>query len=400
MLTFLLCGAVLLLAACTFNMEEPNQGPTDGLGSSELQELLEGKDEGQNIPEAKQPDPPKEPIRSTVTLHAVGDILVSNSMIKDARVTDESYDFTKMFEYVKPYLQNADLAIANQETVVGGVELGLSGYPRFNSPVEIADAVVDTGFHVVTLANNHTLDRDEKGVLMSREYWDTLDILTTGAYVSEEDRNEVRLIEINGIQFAVLNYTYGTNGIPIPENKEYLVNLIDEQLIEQDVQKAQLLADVIIVALHWGNEYEVMPNEEQKRLAQFISDLGVDIILGTHPHVLQPPAWITREDGKRTFVAYSLGNFLSSQDQLPRLIGGVIGLDITKVEKGDQVDIELSNPTFYATYNYYSNWRNFKLYPMDRLNEKLLPNFEQHYENIQQHMRTYIEDLTIVKTPE
>lgn len=400
MLTFLLCGAVLLLAACTFNTEEPHQGQTDELGSSELQELLEGKDEGQSIPEAKQPDPPKEPIRSTVTLHAVGDILVSNSIINDARVTDESYDFTKMFENVKPYLQNADLAIANQETVVGGVELGLSGYPRFNSPVEIADAVVDTGFHVVTLANNHTLDRDEKGVLMSREYWDTLDILTTGAYVSEEDRNEVRLIEINGIQFAVLNYTYGTNGIPIPENKEYLVNLIDEQLIEQDVQKAQLLADVIIVALHWGNEYEVMPNEEQKRLAQFISDLGVDIILGTHPHVLQPPAWITREDGKRTFVAYSLGNFLSSQDQLPRLIGGVIGLDITKVEKEDQVDIELSNPTFYATYNYYSNWRNFKLYPMDRLNEKLLPNFEQHYENIQQHMRTYIEDLTIVKTPE
>ncbi|GAA0371138.1 CapA family protein [Bacillus horti] len=388
LLTLVLSGCSLLQSDHSQDSNIPSQ--------EELNQANGDEEKKGNIVEEEPID--FEPIVSKVTLQAVGDMLISDSIISDAQQSDGTYDFTGMVARIKPYLQTADLAIVNQETIIGGVDLGLSGYPMFNSPVEVADMLVDTGFHVATLANNHTLDRGEEGILNALAYYQTLDILTTGAYVSEEDRNQTPLIEINDIQFAVLNYSYGTNGIPVPENKEYLVNLIDKELIERDVKQAIELADVTIVAMHWGNEYEIMPNEEQIELAQFMSDLGVDIILGTHPHVLQPPDWLTGESGNQTFVAYSLGNFLSSQDRLNRLIGGVVGVDVTKTIHEDRTEIELAAPSFLVTYNYYSNWRNFELFPMDEVTEDRLAGVNEEYEQIQQHLRTFIPDLTIVQS--
>src|SRR5690606_16862438 len=186
----------------------------------------------------------------------------------------ETFHFDDMFQAVKPYLEKPDITFANQESMIGGKELGLSTYPTFNSPFEIGDTLKRVGVDVVSMANNHTLDRGEKAILNAIQHWNKIGMLYVGAYASEEDKAKIRTIEKNGITFSFLAYTYGTNGIPVPKDKPYLVNLIDKEKIEADIQQAKELSDVVVVSLHFGNEYERMPNESQKELAQFIADAG------------------------------------------------------------------------------------------------------------------------------
>ncbi|MFC6602406.1 CapA family protein [Ectobacillus funiculus] len=173
-----------------------------------------------------------------------------------------------MFAAVKPYIEKADVAFANQESIIGGVEIGLSTYPSFNSPIEIADALAFTGFDVMSLANNHALDRGEQALQRSLSYWDKLNIVRTGAYTSQEDRNTIRTFSKNGITCAVLSYTYGLNGIDTLQ-KPYLVNLMQPEQMKQDVEQAKQIADAVIVILHFGTEYETLPNSSQKEVTQF-----------------------------------------------------------------------------------------------------------------------------------
>ncbi|MCD8500583.1 MAG: CapA family protein [Bacillaceae bacterium] len=245
---------------------------------------------------------------TSATIAGVGDILIHESLNTDA-YKDGTFDFRPMLELVKPYLQNADLAFANQETMLGGVELGLTGYPRFNSPVEVGDALLDAGIDIVSIANNHTIDIGEKAIINAINHYNQIGMLYTGSYLSEEDKKEIRLIEKNGIVFSFLAYSYGTNGIHVPEGKEYLINLIDIGAINEEIIRAKAISDVVVLSLHFGNEYEPLPNETQKLMAEEFAKTGADIIFGHHPHVLQPFDWIDQEDGRRTFVAYSLGNF-------------------------------------------------------------------------------------------
>jgi poly-gamma-glutamate synthesis protein (capsule biosynthesis protein) len=216
----------------------------------------------------------------------------------------------------------------------------------------------------------------------------------TGAFKSEEDRDDIRTVIKNGISFSFLSYSYGTNGLPVPEDKPYLINLIDLSLIKQDVEAAKVLSDVVVVSMHWGNEYETVPNQTQLDLANELSRMGVDIIIGHHPHVLQPMDWIERADGSRTFVMYSLGNFLSSQEGVERLTGGIGGVEITKTAYPGKSVISLSNPSFVPTYGYYKNKRDFEIIPMVQLNDSYLPNYLTYYESTQNHMMTFIKDLT------
>ncbi|MFC6040687.1 CapA family protein [Paenisporosarcina macmurdoensis] len=361
--------------------------------------------EAAKVVKAMETDVPKEktipvdiafekPVATSAKLVAVGDILLHQPVYHDAATAQGGYDFSSMFTKVQPYLEEADIAVANQETMIGGAELGLSSYPLFNSPYEIGDALKETGIDVVTIANNHTLDKGEKAIVNAITYWDSIGMTYTGAFKSEEDRDTIRTVIENGISFSFLSYSYGTNGLPVPEDKPYLINLIDLSLIKQDVEAAKALSDVVVVSMHWGIEYESVPNQTQLDLANELSTMGVDIIIGHHPHVLQPMDWIERADGSRTFVMYSLGNFLSSQEGVERLTGGIGGVEITKTAYPGKSVISLSNPSFVPTYGYYKNKSDFEIIPMVQLNDFHLPNYLTYYESTQNHMMTFIKDLT------
>lgn len=344
----------------------------------------------------KEPEKKEKPKVTSVRLAAIGDILLHSPVMDDAAKRNGSYDFSPMFKEVKPFIEGADIAVANQETMIGGKELGLSGYPSFNSPYEIGDALKDTGIDLVTIANNHTLDRGEKAIRNAVKYWNQIDMPYTGAHISQKDRDEIRTITKNDITISFLSYTYGTNGIPVPKGKSWLVNLIDPDLIEADIKRAREISDVVSVSMHWGNEYEKMPNQTQIDLAESLSEMGADLIIGHHPHVLQPIDWIEREDGTRTLVIYSLGNFLSGQEGLDKMIGGIAGINVTKTSLEGRSSIELSEPSFIPTYSYYSSSKkDFAVIPMFGLNEQLLPKYKAHYRKTKEHIQVFSEDILI-----
>jgi poly-gamma-glutamate capsule biosynthesis protein CapA/YwtB (metallophosphatase superfamily) len=343
---------------------------------------------------------PKEPIRiqQEITIAAIGDMLIHSSVYNDARDESGGYDFKPMLERVKPFLSDATISIANQETMIGGTALGLSSYPTFNSPTEVGDALKWAGIDVVSLANNHTLDRGEKAIQQAIKHWETIDMMYTGAYKNEKDQETTRIYKTEeGISVAFLSYTYGTNGIPVPTGGNYLVNLIDLKKIATDIEEAQEEADAVVVSLHFGNEYERMPNQAQMDLVQFVANQGADVVIGHHPHVLQPVDWVTGEKGNKTLVIYSLGNFLSGQDEYFRQVGGVMKFSITKtIENGDTA-ITVHTPEFLPTYVKYENWRDYEVIPMYQLTNADLPNANQKYKEIKAHMSQWIPDLEFIE---
>ncbi len=283
----------------------------------------------------------------------VGDILLHDSVYNNFRVEGDTFDFNPLFENVKQYIEPADFAFANQETNIGGVEIGLSSYPNFNSPYEIARDLINVGFNMFARANNHTLDKGEEGILAAQRNWETFEgIITSGSTDSLEKRQQIPVIEQNGIKVALLSYSYGFNGHRIPEDKPYLVNEFDYDNAREDIEKAKSVADVIVVSMHWGVEYSNAPSDAQKEQAQWLADQGVHIILGTHPHVLQPVDRLTGQHGNETLVAYSLGNFISGQNGLDRLVGSILKFNIKKTTIGDKTTIEISQPQLMPTYNY------------------------------------------------
>jgi poly-gamma-glutamate capsule biosynthesis protein CapA/YwtB (metallophosphatase superfamily) len=318
-----------------------------------------------------------EPKEYQLNMVMVGDMLIHSPVYKDA-YKDGTYDFTGMIERIKPIIQESDIAFYNQETTLGGVELGLSSYPRFNSPYEVGDAMIDAGFNMVSLANNHTIDRGEKAILNSIVYWNKHEnILTAGSYDSFESKEEDRIFEKNGITYTLLAYTNGTNGLPIPKGKEYLVDVYSKEKAKADIERLRDKVDIIIVSMHWGNEYVHNPNEYQIENANYLASLGVDIIVGTHPHVIQPIDII--DD---TIVFYSLGNFLSSQIGIERLIGLIGKVVITKTVYEDYTTVEKELGENELFYNHYHSIKrnNFKLIPFTEVDEKVLPNYANVYE--------------------
>ena len=255
-------------------------------------------------------------VESRVTLIAVGDnvpgdVIAEAADAKAGAVGDGAYDYRFIFEHIKPGIQAADLAYIDQETHVGGNKLGPKGYPSFNTTDEMADAVVDAGFDLVASATNHSYDWGPFGAVEhSREVWNSKPVAFTGTATSWQEAYDIPVIERNGIKFGFINYTYGLNGYKAGDIEGYYVNFIDEERIRVDVSRAREKgAEVIIAAMHWGTEYENEPNDFEKRYAQQLADLGVDVVLGSHPHVIQPMTWVEGEQGNRTLVCYSLGNF-------------------------------------------------------------------------------------------
>lgn len=289
---------------------------------------------------------------SQVTLLAVGDNLIHIEVVQSGKQDDGSYNFDHLYDEIKDEIMAADIAVVNQETILGGKELKYSGYPAFNSPTEIGDALTKVGFDVVLHATNHTMDKGLKGVTNTFMHWDNYpDITVLGINETEEDSETIPIIEKNGIKIAMLNYTYGLNGYKIPKDKPFLVNMLDKKEMEKDIKKARELANFVIVYPHWGTEYVYKPISTQRELVDFYYELGVDLVIGTHPHVIQPVEWITSESGHNMLVYYSLGNFLSYQKEPARMLGGIAQVTITK----DDTDTYISDASITPIVTHYEH---------------------------------------------
>lgn len=323
------------------------------------------------------------------SLIMVGDALIHSNIYLDAKNEDGSYDFKPMLEYTKPIIEQYDLKYYNQETILGGKDLGLSSYPRFNSPTEVGDAFIDSGFNLVSLATNHTMDKGEEGVLRSLNYWNSKEnIVKAGQYSSFDDRGQERIYDINGIKYAFFSYTTLTNGLETPTGKEYLNNVYSNEKAQEDIEKVKGKVDVILVAMHWGTEYSLGVDEKQTEIANYLSSLGVDIIIGSHPHVVEPVERI----GK-TLVIYSLGNYISDQIGIERLTGLMLGVDITKIEENDTAEISVNNIRADLVYTYSKYGRGFKLYPYSKLNNIILPNYKEYYERYKSVVTERLNDI-------
>lgn len=325
-----------------------------------------------------------------LSLVMVGDALIHKSVYNDAYVGNNVYDFKKMFEDIKPIIKDYDLAFYNQESIIGGKTLGISGYPLFNAPDEIGDAMLDMGFNLVSLANNHTLDKKEEGIRYSLDYWKDKDVMTAGSYASEEDRIKDNIKTKNNISYSLLAYTVRTNGLKIPTGKDYLVNVYDKEKVKADIERIRDKVDVLIVSMHWGSEYTNTPTYEEKEIAEYLSSLGVDIIIGHHPHVVQPIDYINN-----TLVIYSLGNFVSAQDTTNKLTGLMASLNIEKIVDKDKVTINIKDVKGTLIYTYYKNWRNFKVIPYSKLNNSLLSNYQSNYETYSNVIKQYRNEITV-----
>lgn len=341
-----------------------------------------------------------------LSLIMAGDNLIHSSLYNDAHknANYNGYDFKPMYTYLKEIVSNYDLAYYNQETILGGKELGLSSYPAFNSPYEVGDAMIDAGFNLVSLATNHTLDKGETGVINSYNYWKNKEeVMTAGSYTSFEERNLPQIMEKNNITYSLLSYTYGTNGIPVPSGKEYLVNLWPtsgnnpntdtkyqeyKEIVKEDIERVRDKVDVLMIAMHWGVEYTHTPTAYQKDMASFLADSGVDIIIGSHPHVVMPVTWI--DD---TLVIYSLGNLLSAQttqNDYNTMVGLLTSIKITKKVKDNESKIELSNLQNELLFTYYNNWSSFKVVPFSNSDIK---NYISDYERLYNKYSAVIKNI-------
>ena len=375
------------------------------------------KEPQKNTVTENQPSEPEEKTTS-MSLVMVGDNLIHESVYMDAKrhANGNGYDFRPMITRIKEKVQNYDVAYYNQETILGGTELNLSGYPTFNSPYEAGDYMIDAGFNLVSTATNHALDKGERGILYSRKYWDKQnDVLVAGTYSSKEQRDEIQIKEKNGITYTMLNYTYGTNGSKVPSGKDYLINVWPTDLsindpkkdtkyqaykerVKQDIAKVRNKVDVVIVAMHCGVEYKPTASSYQKDEAEFLASEGVDIVIGTHPHVIEPVEWI--DD---TIVFYSLGNFISSQyrdDNYNKLIGLMSSLTITKTTNEEESTIKIDkieNELLYTSYKNEQDRRDIQVIPFSHPDiAKYLPKYESIYERYKNVVQSYDENMYVV----
>ena len=253
----------------------------------------------------------------TISISVVGDLMCHSPQFEYAKVGKDSFDFSPVYRNVKKYLESSDFTFGNLETVTAGKENGgYTGYPKFNTPASYISALKEIGFDLLVTANNHSLDRSEKGILKTIDEINSRNLNYVGTFKSQQDRDSIRIFDIKGIKIAILAYSYGTNGNPIPKGKNYLINLIDYNLIEKDIQSAKINgAELVLVHFHFGEEYKREPVQFQKDVVNKTIELGADIIIGGHPHVLQPVNFYKTNNAKLDsgFVAYSMGNFFSNQ---------------------------------------------------------------------------------------
>ncbi len=289
-----------------------------------------------------------------VSFLAVGDNIMHKQLIDKAK-QGETYEFLPYYTHMQSYIKEADVSFINQETILGGRNFKYSGYPLFNTPDEMAGTLHELGFDIVNGSTNHAFDMNEKAVDHSIQLFKRYkDMKYIGLYQSKEEQKKVPVIEKNGIRIALLSYNQYVNYDQKPS--EYRYNNFDKTKMKEDVQRAKKVSDVIVVSCHWGKEYDTKPNDFQKKFAQYLTDLGVDVIIGTHTHTLQSIEWLDGKDGHKTLVAYSLGNFISGMLEEETQLGGMLSFDFKK--DNGKVNIENITLTPLVNHFYAENQRN------------------------------------------
>lgn len=320
--------------------------------------------------ESKTVEEKIEPINFTMT--AIGDTLCHNTQYWDAyNSSTKQYDFSYVYDDIKDYTSSADITIGSLETTFAGEDRGYSNYPVFNSPDSLATGLKDIGVDVISLAGNHALDYGYSGICRTIDVLDNVGISHLGTYKSAEDQDKILIKDVKGVKIAFINYTYGTNGIPVPSDKPYCLNLIDKDLISKQIKQAkEQNVDMIVACMHWGTEYKTSANDEQKELADFLFKSGVDIILGNHPHVLEPmeKKTITLDDGstKDVFVVYALGNFTADQRAEITRDSAILNLDITKDSDGKILINKVSYVPIYMYKNSAAKVHKFKILDIEK----------------------------------
>lgn len=325
----------LMLCGCSFSSAPVAAPPT----ASETRPVA--------VTPAAEPATESEPATEyvepvTVSLVAVGDMLMHAGASMPAVQPDGSYNYDYLFANVKSVIESADIAVVNNEVIMAGNELGNIGYPCFNVRTELGDSEVRAGFDVILGATNHTMDQNASGIINCVNFWKTAHPGTSvlGIHDSAEGASDICVRDINGVRIAMLNYTYGTNGIPVPSGYEYTVDLMTDatrQKIADDIARAKAVSDFVIVYPHWGTEYNLGISEEQTAWAKFFAEQGADLIIGTHPHVIEPVQWVEGSNGHKALVYYSLGNFVSIQYYNYSMLGGMAKVSITKDAGGTRI---------------------------------------------------------------
>ena len=332
-LVFLLSGALMI----------SHYRATTAYPDSVSEEPLVLESSVSESPEAKTPEPEPTPTPELVfeeydiRLMAVGDNLMHMGIVNTGRMDDGSYDYSFLFRGITEYLNQADIKIINQETILGGNQLGFSGFPRFNSPTEVGDAIASAGFNVVLHASNHSADQGITGIDNCIDFWKNHPEVLMVGINEEANPEDIPILEIGDLSFAILNYTYGPNMETLPSDLRGRLNMLcsyDEKSgridftslnpkVLDDIQKADELADIVIVCPHWGTEYQSKPSSYQQKFALSMTEAGADLIIGTHPHVPQPVEWVTAENGNTSLCYYSLGNYVSTQKQTLCMLEGM-----------------------------------------------------------------------------
>lgn len=338
-------GCMLLMLCLTGCGMQPNAQKADEVAVPTSEPAATPIPTVQPTPEpTATPSPTPTPEPPTITVTMVGDMLMHERVMESGLQEDGSYEFGHLFQHVEERIQQADLALVNQETILGGTQMGLTGYPCFNSPYELGTAEVEAGFDVILHATNHALDKGKKGAMNCMNFWEEQypDVPYLGINETKEQQDRIYIYEQDGMKLAILNYTYGTNGISTPADMPYLVNYLEKEQVVEDLQLANELADFTIVCPHWGNEYYLGVSAEQKRWTKIFLENGVDLVIGTHPHVIEPVEWVEDEAGNRMLVYYSLGNFVNGtsgtgEGVMNRCVGGLAEVEIGRDETGQVV---------------------------------------------------------------
>lgn len=323
----------LLIHLISLPFRDKDSDPADSAASQSSAVSVVSEAETAAAPVAT-PEPAK-----TVTMLAVGDNLIHSTLIEYGQQPDGTYDFTDIYSYLQDDIQSADIACIQQETIFITDPAEYTNYPAFGTPAEMADSLAEVGFDVVCHASNHALDKGQTGIDDTVAAWNKHpEVTMLGIHESQEDADEVAVVEKNGIKIALLDYTYGLNGY-VAAN-DYTVDQIDEdhkdRIINQ-VTQAKALSDIVVVFMHMGNEDQLYASEEQKQWAQLFADQGVGLIIGSHPHVVEPTDVLTGSGGNKMPIFYSLGNFVSSQKDNFNMLGGLAHVTITKDETGTYV---------------------------------------------------------------
>lgn len=314
------------------------------------------------------PTPEPTPLVQTVRFSATGDNLIHDGIYLQARNRGEdgAYDFTEAYAPMREFYQQFDVNWLNQETLVNDA-FAPSAYPMFSTPGDITDTLYDLGFRVFSVSNNHSYDKGAEGIAASRAHWAAMpdDVAVAGFY-NLESYDDYVYQTVNGITFGYLSYTEYTNGLPTPEGSDYgVIYLDDRETIAAQIAAMRPNCDVLVVSCHWGVEGSHETTEFQTQTAQWLADQGVDLIIGTHPHVTQTAQWLTGANGNTAFVAYSLGNFINAQSQPDNMIGAVLDITFQKTTAPDgTVTVEMQNPKLHGVVTQYeAGYKNIRVYP-------------------------------------